>query len=202
VLAQPVPLRGGGTAYYEPATAELGRRLSMHARGVDLYIESNLPRGELLSVAASLPLRGRRVPNRWLSLRLPGGAVQERVEFDEAANAAPFVLLPSALPQDYRPAAAFVLRDDRRREVTTYFRRPGAELDGIGIRLHQASGTTLPPPTDPGALAVRVRGATGRYSPSRGELEWMESGAYRSLSGMALNLGGLLAVARSLESPR
>jgi hypothetical protein len=201
-LAQAVELPGGGVGYYEPATAELGRRLSIHARGVDLYIESNLPRGELLSVATSLPVRGRPVPNRWLSLRLPGGAVQERVEFDEASMAAPFVLLPSTLPQDYRPAAAFVLREDGRREVTTYFRRPGAELDGIGIRLHQASGTTLPPPTDPGALAVRVRGTTGRYSPSRGELEWMEGGVYRSLSGMALDLGGLLAVARSLESPR
>jgi hypothetical protein len=201
-LAQEVALPGGGVGYYEPATAELGRRLSLHSQGVDLYLESNLPRRELLSVAASVPVRGRRVPDRWLSLRLPGGAVQERVGLEEAAGAAPFVLLPSTLPQDYRPAAAFVLRAEGRTEVTVYFRRPGAELDGVGIRLHQASGVGLPPPTDPDTLAVRVRGTTGRYSPSRGELEWLEGDIYRSLSGMSLDLGGLLAVSRSLEPAR
>jgi hypothetical protein len=199
-LAQAVTVRSG-VAYYEPATAELGRRLSIHSRGVDLYLDSNLPRSDLLDVAASLPVRGLRVPDRWLSLRLPGGELQERVTLEEAVRAAPFVLLPRDLPDGYRPAAAFSLRTGDRREVTVYFRRPGSELDGVGIRLHQASDTGLPPPTDPGALAVRVRGTTGRYSPSRGELEWIEDGVYRSLSGTALDLGGLLATARSLEAP-
>jgi hypothetical protein len=200
-LAQAVTV-GSGVAYYEPATAELGRRLSVHARGVDLYMESNLPRRDLLEVAASLPVRGLRVPNRWLSLRLPGGEVQERVTLEEAVRAAPFVLLPEELPEGYYAAAAFELEAVGRREVTVYFRRPGSELDGVGIRLHQATGVGLPPPTDPDALAVRVRGTTGRYSPSRGELEWIEDGVYRSLSGTALDLGGLLAAAGSLEVPR
>jgi hypothetical protein len=201
-LAQAVSLPGGGTGYYEPATAELGRRLSIHAPGIDLYLESNLPRRDLLAVAGSLPVRGLRVPDRWLSLRLPGGEVQERVSIEEAVRGAPFVLLPGDLPEGYRPAAAFELQAEDRREVTVYFRRPGSELDGVGIRLHQATGVALPPPTDPGALAVRVRGTTGRYSPSRGELEWIEDGVYRSLSGTALDLGGLLATSRSLEVPR
>jgi hypothetical protein len=200
-LAQAVTV-GSGVAYYEPATAELGRRLSVHARGVDLYMESNLPRRDLLEVAASLPVRGLRVPNRWLSLRLPSGEVQERVTLEEAVRAAPFVLLPEELPEGYYAAAAFELEAVGRREVTVYFRRPGSELDGVGIRLHQATGVGLPPPTDPDALAVRVRGTTGRYSPSRGELEWIEDGVYRSLSGTALDLGGLLAAAGSLEVPR
>jgi hypothetical protein len=201
-LAQVVRLPGGGVGYYEPATAELGRRLALHAAGTDLYLESNLPRGELLSVAASLPIRGRPVPDRWLSLRLPGGVLQERVTVGEAVDAAPFVLLPSRLPEGYEPSAAFVLRADGRREVTVYFRRPGAEMDGVGIRIHQASGIGLPPPSDPDALSVRVRGVVGRYSPLLGELEWVERGVYRSVSGSALDPDGLLAVARSLERPR
>ena len=201
-LAQPVTLGGGGVGYYEPATSELGRRLSIHARGVDVYLESNLPRPELLSVAASLPIRALRMPDRWLSLRLPGGEIQERVTIEEAVEGAPFVLIPGTLPDGYRPSAAFALGSADRREVTMYFRRPGSELDGLGIRLHQAAGVGLPPPTDPGALAVRVGVVTGRYSPSRGELEWIEGGVYRSLSGTALDLGGLLAAARSLEEPR
>jgi hypothetical protein len=201
-LAEVVRLPGGGVAYYEPATAELGRRLSIHARAIDLYLESNLPRGDLLSVAGSLQIRGRAVPDRWLSLRLPGGAVQRRVTVDEAVDAAPFVLLPSRLPTGYEPSAAFILRADGRRDATLYFRRPGAEMDGVGIRLHQAADVGLPPPTDPGALAVEVRGVTGRYSPSLGELEWVEGDVYRSISGSALDLGGLLEVARSLERPR
>jgi hypothetical protein len=201
-LAEVVQLPGGGVAYYEPATAELGRRLSIHAPGIDLYLESNLPRGELLAVAGSLPITGRAVPDRWLSLRLPGGELQERVTVDQAIGAAPFVLLPSPLPPGYEPSAAFVLRAEARREVTLYFRRPGAEMDGVGIRVHQASMVGLPPPTDPGAVAVRVRGVTGRYSPSLGELEWVEDGVYRSVSGTAVDPRGLLAVARSLERPR
>jgi hypothetical protein len=80
-----------------------------------------------------------------------------------------------------------------------FFRRPGTELDGVGIRLHQADGEPLPPPVDPDVLAVRVRGVIGRYSPLRAELEWVEDGVYRSLRGTALDLAGLLQVADSLR---
>jgi hypothetical protein len=80
-----------------------------------------------------------------------------------------------------------------------FFRRPGTELDGVGIRLHQADGEPLPPPVDPDVLAVRVRGVTGRYSPLRSELEWVEDGVYRSVRATALDLTGLLRVAESLR---
>jgi hypothetical protein len=54
---------------------------------------------------------------------------------------------------------------------------------------------------DPDVLAVEVRGILGRYSPVRGELEWVEDGVYRSVGGTALDLAGLLRVAESLEVP-
>ncbi|MGH2663785.1 MAG: hypothetical protein ACRDH8_13485 [Actinomycetota bacterium] len=186
-LAEPVTL-GPGVGYYEPATASLGRRVSIHAAGLDLYVESNLPRDELLRVAASIPIRGLEAPAGWL----------ERITLAEARRKAPFLLLPTSLPAGYRLAA--VQPSDGGATVT--FRRPDTELDGVGIRLHQSPGDALSPPLEPGVLAVVVRGQTGRYSPERGELEWVEDGIYRSLSGTALDLGGLVAVAESLEPPR
>jgi hypothetical protein len=113
---------------------------------------------------------------------------------------APYLLMPSRLPPEYRIASIHVDRS----AVTVHFRRPGAELDGGGIRLHQAEGVGLPPPLEAEVVAVAVRGVTGRYSPIRGELEWVEDGIYRSLGGSSLagsplDLEGLLSVARSLE---
>lgn len=198
-LAAPVRLPGGGVAYYEPATASLGRRLSVHAGEVDLYLETNLPRDELLRVAGSLPVRGRLVPERWLVRRWPGGIVREQVTLAEARSHLPDLLVPGRLPGGYRPWTVHVVRTNEGTGVATFFRRPGAELDGVGIRLFQAAGVELAPPMDPDVVAVRVRGTLGRYSLTRGELEWVEDGTYRSLRAEALDLGGLLAVARSLE---
>jgi hypothetical protein len=185
-LSQRVPV-GIGIGYYEPATGTLGRRLALHTDSWDLEIESNLPRRDLLAVAASLPVVGRDVPSRWL----------DQVPVRSALTASPFALMPSALPLDYRPWAADV---DGRNTVTIWFRRPGAE-PGPGIVLHQVRGGELPPPLEGEVLAVGVRGVVGRYSPARGQLEWVEPGVYRSLGGGALDLGGLLRVAESLGTP-
>lgn len=198
-LAAPVRLPGDRVAYYEPATSSLGRRVSIHAADVDLYLESNLPRRDLLRVAASIPVRGEPVPRPWLVRRWPGGVIREQVSLGEAAVEAPYLLLPRRLPAGFRPWVAQLAREDERTAVTVYFRRPGTELDGVGIRLHQSPGTSLPPPMDPDVLAVEVRGTIGRYSPVRGELEWVERGTYYSLGGTALDLAGLLRVAASLE---
>jgi len=187
-LAERVRLPGGGAAYYEPATGSLGRRLSIHAEGWDVALESNLPRDDLLEIAGSVPVRGLAVPARRLG----------RVPLAEALDAAPFALVPADLPAGYGLAAATLDAAG----VTLHFRRPGAELDGGGIRLYQADGIALPPPMDPDVLAVRVRGVDGRYSPTQGELEWIEGGVYRSVGGTALDLNGLLVVAESLEPPR
>lgn len=198
-LATPTRLRGGGVAYYEPATATLGRRLWIHARGVDLYLESNLPREDFLRVASSVPVRGQRAPQEWLVRRLPGGLIIERTSLARARDSAPYILLPTLFPQGYGPGLVHLVRASGRTGVTMFFRRPGTELDGVGIRLHQADDEPLPPPIDPDVLAVRVRGVTGRYSPLRAELEWVEDGVYRSLRGTALDLPGLLQVADSLR---
>jgi hypothetical protein len=182
-LAQPVGVRGG-VVYYEPASGTLGRRIAVHGSGWDVELESNLPRSDLLAVAASVPIRGRPVP----------AANLDRVPVGEALDRSPFAMMPSDLPADYGPWAARLGSD----AVTVWFRRPGVE-PGPGIVLHQSRGTALPPPLEGEVLAVEVRGTAGRYSPARGELEWVEDGVYRSLGGGALDLRGLLQVAASLE---
>jgi Putative zinc-finger len=184
-LVRALRLPGGGVAYYEPAEDALGRRLAIHADGWDVALETNLPLADLVAVAASLPIEGRRAAAGWL----------DQIPVDRAVAEAPFALLPGELPADYRPWAA---RRDGHDAVTVWFRRPGAE-PGPGIVLHQAAGVGLPPPLEGEVLAVRVRGAVGRYSPSRGLLEWVEGNVYRSLGGGALDLPGLLSVAGSLE---
>jgi hypothetical protein len=200
-LAAPVSLPGGGVAYYEPATSSLGRRLSIHTADWDLYLESNLTRDELLQVAASLPVTGEPVPRAWTVQTWPGGVVREQVSVDRAAEEAPYLMLPRALPAGFRPWVAQLVREGPRTSVTVFYRRPGTELDGVGIRLHQSPGTPLPPPMDPDVLAVEVRGILGRYAPVRGELEWVEDGVYVSVGGTALDLAGLLRVAESLQTP-
>jgi hypothetical protein len=174
---------GSGVAYWEPATGSLGRRVAIHGEDWDVALESNLPRAELLDVAASIPVRGVPV------------ADPDRVTVSEALDAAPYAMYPADLPAGYRPTAA----TDDGGGVTLLFRRDGAELDGGGIRLFQSARADLPPPMDPDVLAVRVRGLNGRYAPARGELEWVEDGVYRSLGGGALDLAGLLRVAESLS---
>lgn len=200
-LAAPRRLPGGGVGYYEPAAGALGRRLSIHAAGIDLYVETNLPLEDLLDVAGSLPVRGRPIPEAWLVRRWPGGIVREHASVVEALDEVPSLLLPRRLPDGYRLWTIHLVEAGGATGATAYFRRPGAELEGVGIVLHQADGHDLPPPMEPDVLAVRVRGVTGRYSPTRGELEWVEEGTYRALRGGGLDLSTLLGVADSLARP-
>jgi hypothetical protein len=49
---------GDGVARFAPAGEDFGNLVAIHAADTDLYLESNLPRDELLAIAASLPVRG------------------------------------------------------------------------------------------------------------------------------------------------
>jgi hypothetical protein len=109
------------------------------------------------------------------------------------------VLVPGFLPEGHRPAAAAVGRSKVATAVTIVYRRPGAELDGEGVRLHQAIGETLAPPSEGGELAVPVGDSVGRWSPEDHRLEWLDGDVYRSLSGRGFDLATLLRIATSLR---
>jgi hypothetical protein len=199
-LAIPEKLANGGVAYYEPATATLGRRLSIHAPGTDLYLETNLPRDALFRVAASIPIRGRPIPDPWLTVRWQGGTLRLQVPLDEARAEVPNLQLPSSLPPSYELWTIHLVQQGEATGAAVYFRRPGAELDGVGIRYYQAPGDELAPPLDPDVVSVRLGDAVARFSPTRGELEWVADGTYRSLTAPTLDLATLLRVAGSAEA--
>jgi hypothetical protein len=53
---------GGGVARFAPADDLYGNRVAIHAEDTDVYLESNLPRADLLAVAGSLPVHGVPLP--------------------------------------------------------------------------------------------------------------------------------------------
>ena len=109
------------------------------------------------------------------------------------------MLVPHALPSGYRAAPAETSAIPRLHSITLVFRRPAAELDGVGIRIYESSATALPPPQSVSEESVHVRGVVGRWSPDAHLLEWVERGAYRSLTSPGIDLSTLLQVARSMR---
>ncbi|HZD17114.1 MAG TPA: hypothetical protein VE669_03130, partial [Actinomycetota bacterium] len=193
---------GGGVAYYEPATLTQGRRLSIHASGIDLYVETNLPRERLLALAAGLPVTGLPMPEAW-RVREADGATVERVTLEEASTASALPLeLPTALPPGFRLASVELVRIGTVTGVDVYFREAEADVGTGSIRLHLEVGGKLPPATAARQSMVRIGGADGRWTPGRGRLEWVEDGVYRSLDAPGLGLGELLAVASSIPGTR
>jgi putative zinc finger protein len=176
-LVRPVGL-GAGIAY----ASEDGGRVAVHGAGVDLVVTGSLGPGDLARVAASLPVAGRPVPAGW--------AEAATSTLPEALAAVPGLLRPRGLVGFAPPA----VRVDGR-AVTLAYAGPGAR----GFLLVQASGGRLAPPLDAAVGGVRVRGSDGRWSPGRGELEWVEHGRTLALRSATLSLEELLAVAASLE---
>jgi hypothetical protein len=197
-LAGPVDIPGGGTGYYEPATDRLGRRLSIHGENLDVYLETNLPADQLLEVAGALPVEGTAVPPEWSVRRWPGGIVREQLTLEEALERVPYLQVPMRRPEGYEVTAVHLVQASGVEGATLFLRRPGMEADGVGIRVHQTSYQELPPPMDPDVSLVRLGDLTARYSPSRSELEWVDRGVYRSITGGGLDLGSLVSMGQSM----
>lgn len=201
IQAQEVTLANGGTAYYEPATWDHGRRLAIHGHGTDLYIETNLPREGLLTAASSLPVTGIQIPQAWAIRSSPNGVI-ERVSLDQAAAALPFPIqmpVPSSLPAGYGLASAELVTLHHRPSVNVFFQQQDAEYGTGPIRLHEEPAKTLPPASAAVQDEVEVRGVTGRWTQDRHQLEWVQEGVYYSLDAAGMQLTDLLAVAGSLQ---
>ena len=189
-----------GVAYYEPATLSEPRRVSLHTDEGEFLVASNLPRADLLRITSSLPVTGLEHPPSWRIHRWSGGSVESGLSVDAALARTRFqVLLPDSMPSGYRAVAAETVHARGSTGLIVVFRRPAAELGGEGLRLYQAEGQRLPPPTGADQQEVEVRGLSGRWSPQVHMLEWVEGGVYRSLSGTAFDLPALLRTAGSLH---
>ncbi|HXF36914.1 MAG TPA: zf-HC2 domain-containing protein [Actinomycetota bacterium] len=193
-LMEEVRLPNGGVAYYQPATEEAGRRLLIHGAATDLMLETNLPREELIQVAARIPVVGRPAPPAWFATD-PGVL---RLPLEEAAARAGFpVLVPSSLPESY--GLSSVELDPEGPSLTLFFRPEDSLLAGAPIRLFLQPARALPPSTVAGAQSVEVRDAEGRFVPQRSQLEWVEAGLYVSLDAPGATLEELMGLARTLE---
>jgi len=196
-LAERVDLPGGGVAYYEPATRTLGRRLSIHGPGIDLFLETNLSRDALLHVAASLPVSSD-IPASW-DVQPSIDGMAERLSLRQAVSRVPFpVSEPGSLPAGYRLISTELVQVGDAQSLNLYFGQESSDLEGR-IRLHIEPGTDLPPASAAEQSAVQVGDATGRFTPSRDQLEWVAGGIYYSVDGAGLTLPDLLALAESLQ---
>jgi hypothetical protein len=170
--------RAAGTVY----VGDGGRRVALHAPGLDVAVSGSLGDSDLRRVAASLGITGEAVPPTWVEASLATGS--------GASRALPGLLVPARTGGFGAPA----IRVDGDAVTLAY--------TGAGARefvLVQTPGTSLAPPVEIDTRGVDVRGRTGRYSPDRGELEWVERGLTVSVRSQSLSLSELLRIAAHLE---
>ncbi|MGZ8593766.1 MAG: zf-HC2 domain-containing protein [Actinomycetota bacterium] len=201
--AQQVELAGGGVAYYEPAGEGLGRRLAIHASGTNVFLESNLPRAQLLALAASLPVRGETLPDAWRTLTGSGISIEQIVPTEALARSPIALELPATLPAGYVLASAQVASDATSIEsdviaVSFVFRQRETDTAGGPIVLHVQPGAALPSASSALQVLVDLDGVAARWTPSRGQLEWIAGGAYLSLEG-GLDLAAMLELASQVR---
>lgn len=175
---RPVDLGAAGVGY---ASAD-GARVALHTTDLDVVVSGSLATDDLRVVAASLDLVGLTVPGGW--------AETATATVLEAAAALPGLLTARSADGFGAPA----VRVDGE-TVTQAHAGPGER----GFTLTQRRSAVLPPPASGDEAGVEVRGAAGRYSRERGELEWVERGVTVSLRSQSLGLGELLGIAERLE---
>ncbi|HZB02245.1 MAG TPA: hypothetical protein VE800_09080 [Actinomycetota bacterium] len=198
--AEAVTLAGGGIAYYEPAGEGSGRRLALHTRSGDLYLESNLPREQLLEIAASIPVRTSPLPRAWLE-RSSDEVEVERVPVRRAlASAGLPASLSQRLPGGYVIASAERSTIGERPAGLTFFLRQ-LEMDAAGepLALHLEPAGKLPPASPSSGSTVTLLAGEGRWTPGRSLLEWIDGETYHSLQG-PLPLSSLMEIANAVTS--
>lgn len=190
--SETVELRPGSFGLYRPAQPLLPRTVEVSDGRLSVRLESNLRREQLLQVAASFPLDGRRP-----RASVEGGVISlgpERLERIEG------VLRPTELPPGYGPFSAQMSRTKTTTEVTIVYFASEAAWEGSEIRLFQSWGVSMLPPSSENLTAVTIDEAPGRWSAERGELEWIDAeGIYRSISAPSFDLASVMAIAESLR---
>ena len=158
-----------------------GTRHAIHAGGVDVVVTGSLDDETLATVVAGLDVRGIPVPEDW------SDAATETIE--SATDLLPGLLVPGA---DAAFDEAAVRADGN--VVTQAYAGAGSR----GFVVVEAPGERLAPPLDMAVAGVVVRGVDGRFSASRGELEWVEGDRIHRLTSSTLSRAELLRVAEAM----
>ncbi len=173
-----VVLDDGGTVYL----ADGGTRVLIHAASVDLEITGSVSSDDLLRIAASVPVTGQPVPRTW--------AEAATTSLRDVALARPELLHAPGLDGFVGPAVAV----DGSQVVLSY--TSGGDRT---FSLTQLAEHRLGPPVDGVVHSVQIRGVTGRYTPARGTLEWVEDGHVITLRSTTMTGAELAEIAEALE---
>lgn len=176
-VVRAVPV-GDGVGY----VAEDGSAVALHGDGVDLVVTGSVDRADLRRIAGSLGVTGLPVPGGW--------AEHATADLDRLGRTVPGHLV---VPPGAWPGPPAVRLDDR--SAVLVYAGPGDRA----VVLASRADPVLSPPFDPDATGVVVRGRDGRWSPSRGELEWVERGRLWTLRSTTVGLPELVALAARLE---
>jgi len=164
---------GDGVAY----VADGGRTIALHADGIDLVLTGSVAPETLRRFAVELGVVGERVPATWDEAAV--------VDVDDVDVVPRLLLLGDGA--GFEPPAVRVDGDT----VTATFAGAGERVVVLTTRVDDA----LRPPLDPDAVGVVARGTTARWSPTRGDLEWVEGGQVWSLRSSTVGLPELVALA-------
>ena len=173
-----VELPTAGTAYVSAS----GRGIGLHGRQVDVAVTGSFDEATLLRVADSLGVRGVPVPRSWRE--------SSAASIGAAARELPDLLHAPELPGFAAPA----VRVEAGAVTLAYAGAGSREFVVV-----QRAGDVLTPPMDAHVIGVRVRGIQGRYTPARGELEWVERGRTVLIRSETLGFRELLSVADLLR---
>jgi hypothetical protein len=199
--AEQVTLPHVGPALYEPAGDGLGRRLSIHTPTTYLYVESNIARDELFSIASTLDVRATAMPAAW-RVAHAGALTLARIDPSDALRAMGLDGATIALPAGYLPASATrSVEQGVDVGMTVTFRQPDSDAVGPPVILHTGTIRDVAVDTTPDPARVSIGTTTGRYSAGASELTWTESGRSWSVQG-DLDLAQLVAIASSVLEAR
>lgn len=158
-----------------------GSRLAIHTDSLDVVVTGSLDTGSLARIADAIDVRGVAVPSEW------DEAATESI--DSATDLLPGLLVPA-------PGSGFdeaAVRADGN-VVTHGYAGAGSR----GFVAVEAPGARLSPPLDLDVAGVVVRGVDGRFSVTRGELEWVEGDRVHRLASSTLTRAELVAIADAM----
>ncbi|MGH2817478.1 MAG: zf-HC2 domain-containing protein [Actinomycetota bacterium] len=188
-----VELPNAASAFYEPATGTIARRVDIYSRSVHLQLESNLSRSDLLEVADSAGVAGSSPE----TLTEQGVAIR-RVTPKEGYGSS-LVRRPSYLPDGYGAEAMLLSSSARGNKLVAYYRRSLTEYEASTIRITNDASVSELPPSSEEFVNVRLNGTLARWSFERSELEWIDGRIYRAVAVPGWDIDTAIRIAGSLR---
>ena len=166
--AEQVRLPDVGPALYEPSGDGLGRRLSLHAAGTDLFLESNLSRDELFAIASTLGVHATPLPAPWRVVARGRPDARARRPAVEPARDGLWTPGALSLPDGYVPASATrSVEQGVAVGVTVTFRQRDSDSMGPPLQIHVGTGRDTAIDAAPDPERVSIGTTSGALFPER-----------------------------------